>query len=128
MALKQQLLTSQQTLKHSEDALNKARLRASESVEHLRSQLAPNEPCLVCGATEHPFVAAQNPQLNNLIADFESDYTNAKQRYELVQSQLHEQQTQHAVLISEHAQLGQAINDAKHKQQEIKKNNIKIKQ
>ena len=120
VALKQQLLTSQQTLKHSEDALNKARLRASESVEHLRSQLAPNEPCLVCGATEHPFVAAQNPQLNNLIADFESDYTNAKQRYELVQSQLHEQQTQHAVLISEHAQLGLVINDAKHKQQEIK--------
>ncbi|WP_394189488.1 AAA family ATPase [Pseudoalteromonas atlantica] len=119
-ALKQQLLNSQQTLKHTEDTLNKARLRASESVEHLRSQLAPNEPCLVCGATEHPYVADQNPQFNNLIADFESDYTNAKKHYELAQTQLHEQQTQHAVLVSEHAQLGQVIKSAKAKQQEIK--------
>ncbi|MDN3379522.1 MULTISPECIES: AAA family ATPase [unclassified Pseudoalteromonas] len=119
-ALKQQLLNSQQTLKHTEDALNKARLRASESVEHLRSQLAPNEPCLVCGATEHPFAADQNPQFTSLIADFESDYTNAKQHYELIQTQLHEQQTQHAVLASKHAQLGQAIDNAKAKQQEIK--------
>ncbi|HEA16141.1 MAG TPA: exonuclease SbcD [Pseudoalteromonas prydzensis] len=118
-ALKQNLVTCEQTLKHSENALNQARLRASESVEQLRAQLTPNEPCVVCGATEHPFATNQNQQLNNLIADFESDYTHAKQHYEHAQAQLHQQQTQHALLVAEHTQLNQAIHNAQTKQLEI---------
>lgn len=118
--LQQNLLTCEQTLKHSEYALNQARLRASENVEHLRAQLAPNEPCVVCGATEHPFVTAQNQQLANLITDFERDYSHAKQRYEHAQTQLHQQQTQHAVFVAEHAQLEQTIQTVQAKQLDIK--------
>lgn len=118
--LQQNLLTCEQTLKHSEYTLNQARLRASENVEHLRAQLVPNEPCIVCGATEHPFSIAQNQQLTNLIADFESDYSHAKQRYEQAQTQLHQQQTQHAVFVAEHAQLEQTIQTVQAKQLDIK--------
>lgn len=117
---KQNLTTCEQTLKHSEYALNQARLRASENVEHLRAQLTPNEPCVVCGATEHPFIGEQNQQLNNLIADFENNFNNAKVHYDHAQEALHKHQTQHAVLITEHTQHSQAINNAQAKQLEIK--------
>ncbi|MGO2476848.1 MAG: AAA family ATPase [Pseudoalteromonas sp.] len=119
-AFKQDLATCEQRLKHSEYALNQARLRASENVEHLRTQLAPGEPCAVCGATEHPFVNNQHQQLNNLISDFENDFKNAKQQYEHAQEALHQHQTQYAVLTGEHTQHSQTIEIAKAKQLEIK--------
>ncbi|MDQ9090186.1 AAA family ATPase [Pseudoalteromonas haloplanktis] len=120
VALQQNLATCEQTLKHTEYALNQARLRASERVEHLRAQLVANEPCVVCGATEHPFVIEQNQPLNNLIADFESDYTHAKQHYDNAQTQLHQQQTLHAVLVAEHTQLKQTIENVQTRQLDIK--------
>jgi exonuclease SbcC len=119
-ALLQNLATCEQTLKHNEYALNQARLRASENVEHLRAQLELNEPCLVCGAIEHPYTRNQNLQLNNLIADFETGYNNAKQDRDNAQAQLHQHKTQHAVLVAEHTQHSQAIQTAKAKQLEIK--------
>ncbi|MGO2181449.1 MAG: SbcC/MukB-like Walker B domain-containing protein [Pseudoalteromonas nigrifaciens] len=119
-ALLQNLASCEQTLKHNEYTLSQARLRASENVEHLRTQLAPNEPCLVCGATEHPYASTQNQQLNNLIADFETTYNNAKQQRDSAQTQLHQHQTQHAVLVAEQTQHSQAIQIAQAKQLEIK--------
>lgn len=118
--LQQNLASCEQALKHSEYALNQARLRASENVAHLRTQLTPNEPCVVCGAKEHPYATNQNPQLNNLIADFETSYNQAKQQYDSAQAKLHQHQTQHAVLVTEHTQHGQAIQNAQAKQLEIK--------
>jgi len=117
--LNQHLITSEQALKGSEYALNQARLRASENVEHLRTELRPNEPCLVCGATEHPAVN-QNQQLNNLITDFENAFNIAKKQFDHAQSELHKHQTQHAVLTAEHGQLEQIIQTAKAKQLDIK--------
>jgi DNA repair protein SbcC/Rad50 len=117
--LQQNLTTCEQTLQHHDYALNQARLRASENVEHLRAQLADNQPCLVCGATEHPYANQQNAQLNNLIADFETQHTHAKQQRDNAQSQLHNHQTQHAVLVNEHAQHSQTIATLKAKRQEI---------
>lgn len=119
-ALIQNLATCDQTLKHSEYALNQALLRASENVEHLRAQLNPNEPCLVCGATEHPYASNQTPQLNNLIADFETGYNKAKQQHNSAQIQLHQHQTQYVVLEAEHKQHSQAIQSAQAKQLDIK--------
>ncbi|MDP2485515.1 AAA family ATPase [Pseudoalteromonas marina] len=119
-SLLQNLATCAQALKHNEYALNQARLRASENVEHLRTQLNPNEPCAVCGATEHPYATNQNPQLNNLIADFEANYTNAKKQHDSAQTQLHTHQTQHAVLVNEHTQHGQTIQTLNTKRNEIK--------
>ena len=118
--LQQSLASCEQALKHSEYALNQARLRASENVEHLRTQLTPNEPCVVCGAKEHPYASSQSPQLNNLIADFETSYNLAKQQHDSAQAKLHQHQTQHAVLVTEHAQYSQAIQSAQAKQLEIK--------
>lgn len=118
--LQQSLVSCEQALKHSEYALNQARLRASENVEHLRTQLIPNEPCVVCGAKEHPYASNQSPQLINLIADFEASYNQAKQLHDSAQAKLHQHQTQHAVLVTEHAQHSQAIQSAQAKQLEIK--------
>ena len=118
--LQQSLASCEQALKHSEYALNQARLRASENVEHLRTQLIPNEPCVVCGAKEHPYASNQSPQLINLIADFEASYNQAKQLHDSAQAKLHQHQTQHAVLVTEHAQHSQAIQSAQAKQLEIK--------
>ncbi|MBB1454042.1 AAA family ATPase [Pseudoalteromonas sp. SG43-5] len=118
--LNQHLITSEQALKGSEYALNQARLRASENVEHLRTELRPNEPCLVCGATEHPYAVNQNQQLNNLITDFENAFNTAKKQFDHAQSELHKHQTQHAVLTAEHGQLEQIIQTAKAKQLDIK--------
>ncbi|MBH0058837.1 AAA family ATPase [Pseudoalteromonas sp. SWXJZ94C] len=118
--LNQHLITSEQALKGSEYALNQARLRASENVEHLRTELRPNEPCLVCGATEHPYAVNQNQQLNNLITDFENAFNTAKKQFDHAQSELHKYQTQHAVLTAEHEQLEQVIQTAKAKQLDIK--------
>lgn len=119
-SLLQNLAMCEQALKHNEYALNQARLRASENVEHLRAQLNPNEPCVVCGATEHPYATNQNPQLNNLIADFEASYTSAKNQHDNAQTQLHTHQTQHAVLVNEHTQHGQTIQTLSAKRDEIK--------
>jgi exonuclease SbcC len=118
--LQQSLASCEQALKHSEYALNQARLRASENVEHLRTQLIPNEPCVVCGAKEHPYASSQSPQLINLITDFEASYNQAKQLHDSAQTKLHQHQTQHAVLVTEHAQHSQAIQSAQAKQLEIK--------
>ena len=118
--LQQSLTSCEQALKHSEYALNQARLRASENVEHLRTQLIPNEPCVVCGAKEHPYASNQSPQLINLIADFEASYNQAKQLHDSAQTKLHQHQTQHAVLVTEHVQHSQAIQSAQAKQLEIK--------
>ena len=118
--LQQSLASCEQALKHSEYALNQARLRASENVEHLRTQLIPNEPCVVCGAKEHPYSSSHSPQLINLIADFEASYNQAKQLHDSAQTKLHQHQTQHAVLVTEHAQHSQAIQSAQAKQLEIK--------
>lgn len=118
--LQQSLASCEQALKHSEYALNQARLRASENVEHLRTQLIPNEPCVVCGAKEHPYSSSQSPQLINLIADFEASYNQAKQLHDSAQTKLHQHQTQHAVLVTEHAQHSQVIQSAQAKQLEIK--------
>ncbi|MCQ8878244.1 exonuclease SbcD [Pseudoalteromonas shioyasakiensis] len=117
--LKQDVASAEQAVKHCEYSLNQARLRASENVEHLRAQLTPNEPCLVCGATEHPFITEQNQQFDNLIADFETHYQNAKQQLELVLKRFHQQQTQHAVLQSEHEQLQRTIETARANKLEI---------
>lgn len=118
--LNQQLVSSEQALKGCDYALNQARLRASENVEHLRTELRPNEPCLVCGATEHPYAENQNQPLSNLITDFEKAFNSAKKQFEDAQNALHAHQTQHAVLTAEHKQLELLIQTAKDKQLDIK--------
>ncbi len=61
-------------------ARDKARVAAAADVEKLREQLTPEEPCPVCGSTEHPY-ATHDPRLNNLLAELESDYNTAEKKY-----------------------------------------------
>ncbi|QIO05226.1 AAA family ATPase [Acinetobacter shaoyimingii] len=35
--------------------LQQQRLLHAENIEHLRAELKPDEPCVVCGSTEHPY-------------------------------------------------------------------------
>ncbi|MEL0606666.1 hypothetical protein, partial [Pseudoalteromonas undina] len=52
--------------------------------------------------------------------DFETNYNQAKEQHDSAQAKLLQHQTQHAVLITEHAQHSQAIQRAQAKQLEIK--------
>lgn len=60
--------------------LDKARLAAAESVESLRSQLIPEDPCPVCGSTAHPYVT-EHPQLNHVLAELEAAHQQNDKAY-----------------------------------------------
>ncbi|ANH81596.1 hypothetical protein A8C56_11970 [Niabella ginsenosidivorans] len=61
-------------------SLEKARLIAAGSIEKLRSQLEPGEPCPVCGSTEHPY-ALHDPSLGQVLAGLEVSYRQAESGY-----------------------------------------------
>lgn len=66
-----QISSAKTTKDSSEKLLNKARLAATVSVENLRNQLLENEPCVVCGSTEHPY-KNHNPQLDKVLQELET--------------------------------------------------------
>jgi exonuclease SbcC len=61
-------------------ALHQARLASAENVEALRSALADDEPCPVCGSTHHPYVL-NNPQLENVLSVLESTFIGQERLY-----------------------------------------------
>ncbi|MCP5775295.1 hypothetical protein NL389_36290, partial [Klebsiella pneumoniae] len=54
-ALHQQIQAEQQAYEHLEQILAQQRLLHAQSVQDLRGQLKPDEPCMVCGSPAHPF-------------------------------------------------------------------------
>ncbi|MBN9382208.1 MAG: AAA family ATPase [Chitinophagaceae bacterium] len=60
--------------------LDKAWLAASESIEQLRTQLSPGEPCPVCGSLNHPYVS-ENPQLHHVLTELKAAYQEKEQVY-----------------------------------------------
>jgi exonuclease SbcC len=64
----------------SEKLVQKARLSATESVESLRAGLVNNEPCLVCGSEEHPYIL-HNPQLEKVLTALEELHQNNEKLY-----------------------------------------------
>lgn len=60
--------------------LERARMAATESVERLRRQLEPEEPCPVCGSTDHPY-AANHPELDLVLSELESAHTQNEAAY-----------------------------------------------
>lgn len=60
--------------------LQQARLASAENVETLREALVDDEPCPVCGSTNHPYVV-HNPQLENVLAQLEKSYQEKEQSY-----------------------------------------------
>ena len=61
--------------------LDQAKLRIAENVEALRSQLADNEPCPVCGSLQHPFAAGENA-LHSVIGEFQDEYSKWSKTYD----------------------------------------------
>ncbi len=58
--LQQQLQAEQQAYQQLEQVLAQQRLLHTQSVQELRTQLQPNQPCMVCGSHEHPFADEQH--------------------------------------------------------------------
>lgn len=60
--------------------LEKAKLVAAESVERLRNQLEPEEPCPVCGSTTHPYTV-DHPAVDRLLSELETTHAQNEAAY-----------------------------------------------
>src|SRR5690606_9468871 len=70
-ALHQQIQTEQQAYEHLEQILAQQRLLHAQSVQDLRAQLKPDEPCMVCGSMAHPFVDAAHERLEQSLSQLQ---------------------------------------------------------
>ncbi|WP_417359738.1 AAA family ATPase [Galbibacter sp.] len=83
--------------------LEKARLAAAESVDELRKQLEPGEPCVVCGSMDHPY-ASHNPGLAHVLSELEVEHARIEAAYT-------QQLTLHTTLSQKGTQLAKYIGD-----------------
>ena len=91
-ALHQQIQAEQQAYEHLEQILAQQRLLHAQSVQDLRGQLKPDEPCMVCGSPAHPFVDAVHEHLEQSLNQLqEQQLRQAKQQLD---QQLQSQQQQ----------------------------------
>jgi len=58
-----------------------AQLHLAENVEDLRGQLEENEPCPVCGSTQHPF-SISNPQLHLILSGIAKEVETCNSLYD----------------------------------------------
>lgn len=90
--LHQQIQAEQQAYEHLEQILAQQRLLHAQSVQDLRGQLKPDEPCIVCGSMVHPFVDAAHERLEQSLSQLqEQQLRQAKQQLD---QQLQSQQQQ----------------------------------
>ncbi len=81
-----------EAVEHCEVALRTVML--SNPINQLRQRLHTGEPCLVCGATEHPFAGTIEADSENLIQDAENALANAKADRQTAQNQMQNLRTQ----------------------------------
>ncbi len=90
-------LETAQTLKEAASrSLEMARMESAENVVSMREQLTQQQPCPVCGSTEHPY-ATHDPRIDNILARLEADFKQqetAWQKALTLQSSLKEKTTQ----------------------------------
>ena len=82
-----------EVVQRCEDGI-KSVMRANP-INEFRQHLHTGEPCLVCGATEHPFADVVEPEGEELIQDAESALKNAETEAQAAQEQLQALQTKH---------------------------------
>lgn len=88
----QQIQAGQQAYEHLEQILAQQHLLHAQSVQDLRAQLKPDEPCMVCGSPAHPFVDAAHERLEQSLSQLqEQQLRQAKQQLD---QQLQSQQQQ----------------------------------
>jgi len=86
---KAELAVAEQTLSVTRELLERQRLARSASVEELRAQLQDDQPCPVCGSSEHPY---HQPEalLQSLGRHDESEQANAQQVVDQLKEKLTE--------------------------------------
>ncbi len=89
---KQHTQQAEVQLKTTQQLVREQRLLTTQSAKDLRQQLKPQQPCMVCGSTEHPFYDPQN-LLNALNQQLDSQEQQAE--IALQQAREHELQHQH---------------------------------
>ncbi len=67
--------------KEAENAYQVALLASSENIISLRTQLVPNEACMVCGSTSHPYVT-ENKLLNHVLDALLANHQKHKDDYQ----------------------------------------------
>jgi len=88
-------------LQQAERALRTAEAACAANVESLRAQLQDEAPCLVCGATEHPYAQADsNPQLHALLSQLQAQVQDCRQQEQSAREQISHYQT----LTTQHSQ------------------------
>ena len=85
-----------EAVEHCEAALRSVML--SIPINQLRQHLHTGEPCLVCGATEHPFAGVVEINSENLLQDAENALANAKADAQTTQSQMQDLRAQRGQL------------------------------
>ncbi|MBF8781651.1 chromosome segregation protein SMC [Pseudomonas fulva] len=96
-AVKAELEAAEQALNITQQLLERQRLARSASVEQLRAQLQPGEPCPVCGSAEHPYRASE-PLLERLDQHDQAEQARAKATVDTLKARLEELRTLVGVL------------------------------
>ncbi|WP_095079173.1 SbcC/MukB-like Walker B domain-containing protein [Pseudomonas sp. Irchel s3h17] len=99
-----ELTLAEQTLKVTQELLERQRLARSASVEELRGQLQDDQPCPVCGSVEHPY---HQPEalLQSLGRHDESEQANAQQAVDLLKEKLADLRTEVGGRIAQQKEL-----------------------
>lgn len=84
--VRDELQVAEQALAVTQQLLERQRLARSASVEEMRSQLQDEQPCPVCGSTEHPW---QRPEalLESLSRHDENEQANAQKAVQVLSEQ-----------------------------------------
>lgn len=115
--LQQAQQTTQQAqiqLKTTQKLLREQRLLTAQSAKDLREQLKPEQPCMVCGSTKHPFYDPKN-----LINALNQQLDQQEQQAELALQQAQEQQAKQQVHLTKlQSSIDQLIQRQQHMQQD----------
>jgi exonuclease SbcC len=113
----QQRLNAELQLKTTQKLLTEQRLFTAQSVKELRQQLKPDQPCMVCGSTEHPFYQSEQ-LLHALNQQLDAQQEQAEQAVQQAlkhERDLHQSTTQQLTrldqLLIRHDQLQQERQD-----------------
>ncbi|OQW99567.1 MAG: hypothetical protein BWK73_50215 [Thiothrix lacustris] len=93
---------AEQALLEAEESLRLAEWACHENIENLRAALAPDAPCPVCGATEHPYVQL-NPHFHALLESLRGAVARYRDQRDTLQAQILEYQAQLKAIQTDHA-------------------------
>ena len=102
-------------VEHADEALRTAML--TNPIKQLRQHLHTGEPCLVCGATEHPYAGVVEPESEERLQDAENALENAKTEAQTAQDEMQDLRTKRIQLQQDQEnvirQIGEGIEKVK---------------